>query len=724
MGWFDEQIKQRKKNDDSTFNSSFIDIAEGILTRNLANAFATNSERTRDSINAIFQYFHLSTPELPSNIHELNDQLEYLMHPYGIMRRAVNMEDNWFKQAMGPMLGFSATDDSAVALIPVGISGYKYYDPDTGDFIKITKKNVHKFKYEAYVFYKPFPQTKLSFKNLLSYMLGVFSVWDYILIGLLTLGITLIGYLTPKLQFLLMGTVVASKQARLLLGVMIFMLSANFASLLFSMVKNVLMAQLQIKLDLTIQAATMARILSLPSSYFKNYSSGEIANISGQIRALCEQTISSILTSTPTALFSLVYIVQVFEYAPGLLVPSLLILLATVLFSVLIGYIQIDISRKTFKLQTKEAGILYSIISGIQKIKLAGAEKRAFARWSKPYSEIQKLIPTIIRYKKALSLIISGVGAVVMYFMAIKTNISVENYMAFNSAYGMVSGAFMTMVGVAITFASLKPLFELVKPILDTEPEISANKEVITRLSGSIDLNNVSFKYTENMPNVIDNLSLKINFGQYVAIVGPTGCGKSTLVRLLLGFEKPQRGAIYYDGKDINAIDLKSLRQRIGVVMQNGKLFSGDIFSNITISAPWLSLDDAWEAARIAGLEEDIKRMPMGMHTLISEGSGGISGGQKQRLLIATAVAPKPKILMLDEATSALDNLTQKQVSEALDKLKCTRIVIAHRLSTIKQCDRIIYLEDGHILEDGTYDELIAKNGKFAALVERQRIDS
>lgn len=305
----------------------------------------------------------------------------------------------------------------------------------------------------------------------------------------------------------------------------------------------------------------------------------------------------------------------------------------------------------------------------------------------------------------------------------IKTKVSLPDYYAFNTAYSMVMGAFSSIIGMASSIASIKPTLDMVKPILNAQPEVSEKKKMVSKLNGKIELNNISFRYNENSPLIIDDLTLKIDAGQYVAIVGKTGCGKSTLMRLMLGFETPQKGAVFYDEQDINSLDLKSLRSNIGTVMQNGDLFQGDIFTNITVSAPLLTLNDAWEAAEQAGAAEDIRNMPMQMHTIISEGSGGISGGQKQRLMIARAIAPKPKILLFDEATSALDNITQKMVSDSLEKLKCTRVVIAHRLSTIRQCDRIIVLDSGKIIEDGTYEELIKQNGFFAELVERQRID-
>lgn len=413
-------------------------------------------------------------------------------------------------------------------------------------------------------------------------------------------------------------------------------------------------------------------------------------------------------------------------YAPALVIPSLIITLATVVFTVVSAFVQMKVSKKKMELSSKESGMSYALISGVQKIKLSGAEMRAFARWGNLYAEEARLAynpPMFLKINSVISSAISLAGTLMMYWVAVSSGVSVADYYAFNTAYGMISGAFISLAGMALTVAQIKPIMDMVKPILEAVPEISEGKQMITRLSGSIELDNVSFRYNENMPLVIDDLSLKIRPGQYVAIVGATGCGKSTLLRLMLGFESPQKGAVYVDGKDIEVVDLKSLRRNIGVVMQNGKLFTGDIFSNITISAPWLTMDEAWHAAELSGIAEDIRRMPMGMHTMISEGSGGISGGQRQRLMIARAIAPKPKVLMFDEATSALDNITQKTVSESLDSLKCTRIVIAHRLSTIKQCDRILVLDKGKIIEDGTYDELIQRGGFFAELVARQRVD-
>ena len=369
----------------------------------------------------------------------------------------------------------------------------------------------------------------------------------------------------------------------------------------------------------------------------------------------------------------------------------------------------------------------YSMISGIQKIKLSGAEKRSFAKWLNLYAEGAELTyntPMFLRANAAISTGISLISTVILYYLAVKSGLNPSTYFAFTAAYGSLMGAFTTLDGTAMSAAQIQPILEMAEPFLKTVPETQEKKEIVTNINGSVELSHVSFRYDEDSPYILNDLSLKIKPGEYVAIVGRTGCGKSTLMRLLLGFEKPEKGAIYYDGKDIESLDLGSLRRKIGTVMQQSGLFQGDIYSNIVLTAPGLSIDEAWDAAEKAGIADDIRAMPMGMYTMVSEGGGGISGGQKQRLMIARAIAPKPKLLLFDEATSALDNKTQKQVSEALDAMGCTRVVIAHRLSTIRHCDRILVLDGGRIVEDGSYDALIEKGGFFADLVARQRVDA
>ena len=641
------------------------------------------------------------------------------------MYRSVKLERGWYRDAVGAFLGTLKTGE-IVALIPDKLGRYRFFNPNTQKRVTVGRRTQELLEEDAYCFYKPFPLKKIGIPNLIKYAFSTMDLSVKIFILVITLAATLVGMITPKITKLLYSDVLESKNLQLLLAIATFYVCTSLSILLIQGIKTLLMNRVSTKMDVSVQAATMARVLSLPPAFFKKYSSGEITSRAQSINSLCTTLVQTFLSTGLTSLFSLLYITQVFIYAKELVIPSLCITLATLAFSVVSSLLQMRISKRQMELSSEMSGMTYQMLTGVQKIKLSGSETRAFSRWLNHYTKEAALSynpPKFILFNSVIASAISLIGTIVMYFFAVQSHVSVADYTAFNAAYGMLSGALMSVAGIALTAARIKPVLEMAKPIMEAQPEVSEGKQIITRISGGIELSHVSFRYEDNSPLVVDDLSLKIRPGQYVAVVGKTGCGKSTLLRLLLGFEKPQKGAIYYDGRDIETLDLRSLRKKIGVVTQNGKLFQGDIYSNIVISAPYLSVDDAWRAAEIADIAEDIRKMPMGMHTIISEGSGGISGGQKQRLMIARAVAPNPKVLMFDEATSALDNITQKKVSEALDRLKCTRIVIAHRLSTIRQCDRIIVLDGGKIIEDGTYDELIAKKGNFYELVERQRLD-
>ena len=229
----------------------------------------------------------------------------------------------------------------------------------------------------------------------------------------------------------------------------------------------------------------------------------------------------------------------------------------------------------------------------------------------------------------------------------------------------------------------------------------------------------MTFHYQQDLPPALQDVSFKVRPGEFVAFVGPSGSGKSTLLRVLLGFEEPDSGSVYFDGQDFSRLDVQAVRSQIGVVLQSGRIMAGDFFTNIVGSTAH-TLEDAWEAARMAGLAEDIEAMPMGMHTVVSEGANTLSGGQRQRLLIARAIVSKPRIVFFDEATSALDNRTQAIVSESLERLNATRIVIAHRLSTIRNASCLYVMERGRIVQSGTYDALVALEGPFADLARRQ----
>ena len=726
MSWFDEQIKSRIRNDQQALENSFVQLSSVVMGKAVINAALTNDrDKAQNAIEDILRYYHVPQVEVPASIKEVDDVLEFLLRPSGIMRRKVELTDDWYKSGIGALLG-QTTDGDVIALIPDGMSGYRFIDYATGKTVRVTEKNKDRILPEAMCFYKPLPLKSIGIRELIQYILGTLSVYDFVLIALATLAVSLLGMFMPQINNLLFSQVIPSGKVALVLPLACMLIGVTVSSSMASLVKVTLLSRITTKMNTAVSAASFGRLMSLPVSFFKGYSSGELAKRLTGITTLCSMLVETFLTTGLTSVFSLVYVGQIFNYAPSLAVPAIVLMLLTLVFSFASVYSQMTIYRDSMNASAKLSGLVYGLFSGVQKIKLSGAERRAFTQWAKGYQGYARANyahPVSVHLLGLLPSIVGMVGTIIFYFSAVTSRVTPADYMAFNTAYGMLSSAIGMLATIAYSVARIKPTLDLVNPILKTAPEVAENKRVVEKISGNIELNNVSFRYSPDTPVIIDNLSLKIRAGQYVAIVGKTGCGKSTLMRLILGFETPQKGAIYFDGMDLNTLDLKSLRRKIGVVMQNGKLFQGDIYSNIAVSAPGLTAEGAMRAAEAAGMADDINNMPMGLHTIISEGGGGISGGQRQRLLIARAIAPNPRVLMFDEATSALDNLTQKQVSESLDRLKCTRIVIAHRLSTIRQCDRIIVLDKGRNVEDGTYEQLIQQNGFFAELVARQRLD-
>ena len=728
MGWFEDQIKERRAAEQRDLEDSFEKVAGVVLGKQTAARLNDKRVVAANVIDEILKYYHCKPVEYPSELGAGEEQLEYALRHYGMMRRNVTLAEGWYKDAFGAIMAFTKDDLIPVAILPNMFTGYSFTDPQTGKRTKVNSKTAKLFDTEGICFYQPLPQKKLSISDLLLYMKGCVAMSDFVMVLISTMVVTMVGVLLPEISRTLTGPVLTSGRVDALVAIGIFIVCTLVTTQLLNSVKDMIQTRLSSKISLGVEASMMMRLLSLPASFFRKYSPGELHVRSSSISQLCNTILSMVLSTGLTSLCSLVYIGQIFKFAAPLVGASLRIIMITVIVSVATTLIQVRINRRQMELGAKESGMSYSLITGVQKIKLAGAEKRVFSKWLNIYADSAEPTynpPLFIKINSAINTSITLISTIVLYYLAIVNHIDQSSYFAFMAAYGMVMGAFMSLSEIALTAAQIQPTLEMAEPFLTTAPETSQDKRILTSINGSVTLDHISFRYSEEGPYILNDLSLNIRPGEYVAVVGRTGCGKSTLVRLLLGFEKPDKGTIYYNNNDLSEIDLPSLRKQVGTVMQDAGLFQGSIYENIVITAPQLTVDDAWEAAEAAGIAEDIRAMPMGMHTMISEGQGGgVSGGQRQRIMIARAIAPKPKLLIFDEATSALDNKTQKQVSEALDAMGCTRLVIAHRLSTIRHCDRILVLDGGRIIEDGTYDSLIEQGGYFAELVERQRLEN
>ena len=725
MNWFESQIDIREREDAKAIERAYVELAASVSDHHQRWVLSSDAKSVDSAVTNCLRHLGVKPGSVPDDVTDADERIDLICRPSGTLRRVVRLTGDWYMGSIGVMLGKLKTGEQ-VSILPRGSRNCYYRDPNTGRKVIIDKKVATRFEPEAIHFYRPFPQGKMTIRDLALYALRVFDRGDFVQILVAATVTTLMGMLPAWANQLAFGTVVPSGREDLIFPIAGLLLGVTTSSALIEVCRNLVMDGISTKLRVTVEAAAFGRLLMLPTSFFKQYASGNLASRLSQVNMLVDQIVSLVFGSGLSALFSLLYVAQIGMYAPVLAGPALAIAIIQAALTIVVSIVSARSQRAAMQASADSSGVVTALLNGVSKIKLAGAEDRAFARWAHSYSKYAQAMynrPMIERTLPAIVSIVGLLGNVAIYYFAGVSQLSVADFTSFNVAYGQVTAAFAMLAGMASQVSQIGPMVEMVAPILEAEPEVNEDKPSVGELSGGIDVSNVSFRYEEGTQYVLKDLSFRIRPGEYVALVGKSGCGKSTIIRLLLGFEKPERGTIFYGRYDASRGDLRSLRRSIGVVMQDGKLFMGDIANNITISNPQATLDDAWEAAEIAGIADDIRKMPMGMQTLLVEGSGGISGGQRQRIMIARAVCGKRKILMFDEATSALDNVTQRHVTDSLEQLKCTRLVVAHRLSTVRHCDRILVVDNGHIAEEGTYEELVAQNGLFAELVRRQQLD-
>ena len=650
--------------------------------------------------------------------------VEVFARQAGVFHRAVELDrPRWWREDNGPLLAFEGEDHRPVALLPRNDHSYLRVDPATGEEGPLTAERARALQRSAFTFFPAFPEKKVGLRDLLRLGLqGVRADLRRVLIFGALAGA--LGLFTPFATGQLVERIIPGQRIHELYQLVLLLVTAAFSVSAFDLLRSVAMLRIDGRMDVASQSAVLHRLLHLPASFFRRFSAGDLAQRAFGISGI----LKTISTTTQSAVLS--WIFALFSYAYLFFIHVPLALLATGLVAVLLGItfvvnvIQVRYERDMINLEGRLSSLVLQLLQGIAKLRAAGAERSGFGRWAGSFAEQNRLNYQARRLTNFLTSLDAAyavlnsilIFALVAYFVP---DLPTGKFVAFNSAFAQFFAATTGVVTALASSLRIIPLYERSQPIFEAVPEREQAAASPGTLQGKIEISHVAFRYDEEGGDILRDVTLRAEPGEFVAIVGPSGSGKSTLFRLLLGFEQPRQGAVYYDDRDLSKLDLAAVRSQLGVVLQNGQLMFGDIFTNI-IGSKNLTLDDAWEAAKRAGMQEDIEAMPMGMHTMLAEGASTISGGQRQRLMIARAIVSKPRILLFDEATSALDNRTQSIVSRSVEQLEATRIVIAHRLSTIEKADRIYVVDKGSVVESGTYRELLDRKGTFAELARRQ----
>jgi ATP-binding cassette subfamily C protein len=639
--------------------------------------------------------------------------------------RRTLLRGEWWKQDAGPLVAWHGEERNPVALIRRGKRRYVMFDSKTGTQRPVDRSLALELAPEAVSFYPVLPARPLRFRDLLSFSFQ-HSSGNFARIAFAVVAIGLLSLVAPLITNVLINSVIPRSELDQLAFCALALAVTAIAIASVQTMEGLVMLRVEGLMDWRLQAAVIDRVLKLPTSLFREYTVGDFVDRSMGIDAARRIFTGRALRGMMAGLFCWFSIGLMLYYDLNLGLVAVALTLVRALLIVATSAIRLYHENKYFSLQGKIGGFVLQLISGIGKLRVAGATARALAVWSKQFTEQKRHFIASQRASNALSVFETSfplIATLIIFGAAtfLKSNLllDVGGFLAFFAAFGQSMASIgLWASGISESLIAI-PRITRLRPLISGAVELSDERKSPGELSGTVELSRVTFRYTTSGPPVLENVSLRIAQGEYVAIVGPSGSGKSSVFRLLLGFEKPESGTVFLDGKAIDTLDISAVRRQLGVVLQNGKLATGSIYDNIC-GGIQLPLQQVWEAARLAGLDDDIKAMPMGMNTVVAEGINTLSGGQRQRVMIARAVARRPRILLFDEATSALDNQSQAIVSTSLGNLNVTRIVIAHRLSTVRQADRIIVLVDGKIVQTGNFKELSNTPGTFATFAQRQ----
>ncbi|WP_405887967.1 NHLP bacteriocin export ABC transporter permease/ATPase subunit [Streptomyces longwoodensis] len=665
----------------------------------------------------------LAAPERTGAGGDRLDPVERIALASRVRTRAVRLDGRWWRDDVGPLVGHRALSGAPVALL-WRRGGYVAVHPATGRETPVEKANAPEFEPRAVMFYRPLPDRAPSPLRLLRFsMRGTGGdLANLLLSGLVTVAI---GALVPLATGRVLGAYVPRAQEGPIVRVCLAVMVAGVVAAAFMLLQNLTILRLEGRVEATLQPAVWDRLLRLPTRFFAERSTGELASAAmgvSAIRRLLAGLGPSVVQASTVGAVNLGLLLW-FSVPLALAAVGMLVVVAGVFLG--LGLWQVRWQRRLVVLTNKLNNQAFQTLRGLPKLRVAAAENYAYAAWAAQFArsrELQQRLGRIKNLNAVLGAVYLPLCSLLMFMLLAgpaRGALSAADFLTFTTSMTMLLTSVTSLTGAFVAAVAALPLFEEIRPVLEATPEVRSGSTRPGPLSGAVEARRLSFRYADDGPLVLDDVSFEARPGEFVAVVGPSGCGKSTLLRLLIGFDRPVSGSVLYDGQDLAALDQSAVRRQCGVVLQHAQPFTGSIMDVICGTGAYTP-EEVMAAAELAGLAEDIRRMPMGLHTLVS-GSGSVSGGQRQRLMIAQALIRRPRILFFDEATSALDNETQRTVIDSTRKLDATRVVIAHRLSTVLDADRVVVMENGKVVQQGTLAELLADpRGRLHELVRRQ----
>lgn len=650
------------------------------------------------------------------------DELSY----YNAFRyRLESLQPLWWQKDCGPLLAFRKKDKQPLALIRKK-NVYFYYDSISQTEAPVTAQFSETLDTQVFFFYPSLPEKPLSWKDLYLFVFkNVFPDLKMLLVLQFIMGG--LALLIPIFTKIFFESVIPNADTSHLKQLSFLLFVCIASTTLFGLAQTIHSLRMRYKSNITLEAAVWDRILKLPVNFLKQYTAGDLAQRAVGIDRIQQRISTAVITTALGSIFSILSLLLMFYFDIWLALYAFAFAILVAIISISLTFFLLKYQRQLLELQGKLAGLVFQLLAGVNKIRIANRELQAFKLWAHKFTEKNKVFFKVgvidIAFNTFFPLL-SVIATAILFAFVIQRGIALSfgDFMGFSAAFSQFFASFLAITSVITSAFETVPLYERVKPILHALPEKEENQIFLTEFNGAIAVENLSFRYEQDTPFILDNISFSINPGDFIAIVGPTGSGKSTLFRLLMGFETPVKGHLFFDNRDINTLNLRALRQYFGVMLQNSTLLPGSIFENLAVLNPDLTQEEALHACALMQIADEIQQMPMGLHTLLSEGGRNISVGQRQRIMLARSIIHKPKCLFLDEATSALDNITQAKIHENLMQLNITRVVIAHRISAIKKADVIYVIDQGIIKESGTYTELMAKNGLFTSLAQKQSL--